>query len=161
MAKKPASTEQKTSQAPAKTDTLNGSNTLPAEIAISENLTVTLGEIVAAAHQRSGLTVDAWNELAEDERDKLLNREIEITKAVTASANALVSTPPLENVTIAQFADPTRFEALQQEIMENLTQGFRCLQSVRYRGRTYEPGERLPTNLELDVAAYLTEIGAI
>ena len=41
--------------------TLLGSNLLPSEVAIAENVLVQLGDIVARAHKDSGLDLDAWN----------------------------------------------------------------------------------------------------
>jgi hypothetical protein len=66
------------------TEILNGSNTLPANIEIAEGLEVQLGAVVAAAYTASGLSVEDWNGLAEDERDILLNETIENMKAVVA-----------------------------------------------------------------------------
>lgn len=61
---------------PTATETLNGSNTLPALVEIAEGKTVQLGQIVMRAHATSGLTVEAWNALPEAERDELLGKTI-------------------------------------------------------------------------------------
>lgn len=55
---------------------LEGSATLPAVIRIND-ADVQLGTIVAAAFARTGLTVNAWNDLPAVERDKLLQAEID------------------------------------------------------------------------------------
>jgi hypothetical protein len=65
----------------AETETLNGSNTLPAVIEIAAGHSVQLGEVVMAAHQKSGLSVEVWNALSEEERDGLLNTMIADFKA--------------------------------------------------------------------------------
>lgn len=65
----------------AESETLNGSNTLPAMIEISADKSVQLGEVVMAAHQKSGLSAEAWNALSEEERDGLLNKMVEDFKA--------------------------------------------------------------------------------
>ncbi len=83
MAKQPAS---KPATAPADNETLNGSNTLPALVEISDGKSVQLGDIVAAAHQRSGLSVEAWNALSEGERDDLLKKVVADLKAQAAVA---------------------------------------------------------------------------
>lgn len=83
MAKQPTA---KPAAAPADNETLNGSNTLPALVEVSANKSVQLGDIVAAAHQQSGLSVEAWNALAEDERDNLLNKVVADLKAQAAVA---------------------------------------------------------------------------
>ena len=60
---------------------LHGSDTLAAHIEITDGKTVQLGTIVAAAHAASGLSEEAWNALPADERDALLNAEIDRLKA--------------------------------------------------------------------------------
>lgn len=81
MAKKPAT-------ALAANETLNGSNTLPALIEIAEGKSVQLGDVVGAAFDKSGLSVEAWNALAETDRDALLNQAIEVLK-LAASVDAV------------------------------------------------------------------------
>ena len=60
---------------------LHGSDKLPAHIEIAEGKTVQLGTVVAEAHTASGLSEEAWNALPADERDALLNAEIDRLKA--------------------------------------------------------------------------------
>ncbi|WP_311272380.1 MULTISPECIES: hypothetical protein [unclassified Rhizobium] len=79
----------KTSKKPVEPETLNGSNTLPAIIEIAENQTLQLGDIVMMAHQVSGLSVGAWNELADDKRDEQLKTVIENVKAAVAGGASL------------------------------------------------------------------------
>lgn len=55
--------------------TLHGSNVMPATFEI-DGKTVSLGEIVAAAHAKSGLSVDEWNALDDDDRDEKLGDEL-------------------------------------------------------------------------------------
>lgn len=69
----------------AETETLNGSNTLPALIEISEGKSVQLGEVVREAFDKSGMTVEAWNALAETDRDGLITQAIEVRKLVSAA----------------------------------------------------------------------------
>lgn len=83
MAKKP---DTSASTRPQEPETLNGSNTLPATKEIAAGHTVQLGEVVMAAHQKSGLSVEAWNALSEDERDGLLNEIIADYKGVLVAA---------------------------------------------------------------------------
>lgn len=144
MAKKPASTEQNKPKPLAENETLNGSNILPADIQVGDDVTVTLGEIVAAAHQRSGLTVEAWNALDEPARDQLLTAEIDMTKAVIAAA--------------AQQSAATRFASGADG---DPRRGPRVRQEVRYRGRTYSPGEYLPHDLDSAIEDELDSLGAI
>lgn len=70
--------------------TLLGSEVLESVIDLTGNKTVTLGEVVASAHARSGLTVQAWNELEPAEREAKLATEVEILteQAETAEAEA-------------------------------------------------------------------------
>lgn len=56
-------------------ETLLGSSVLPALIAIGD-AEVQLGEIVAAAHTKSGLSVEDWNALEDAARELLLEAEI-------------------------------------------------------------------------------------
>lgn len=82
MAKQPAKTAEKLKD----NETLNGSNTLPAKIEFGPDKSVQLGEIVAKAHQASGLSVDAWNALPEAERDELLNKMIDQLRPIAEVA---------------------------------------------------------------------------
>jgi len=97
MAKKPAT-------ALAADETLNGSNTLPALIEIAEGKSVQLGDVVRAAFEKSGLSVEAWNALAEADRDGLLNQAIEVMK-LAAATNAVGNIPPLPAQTETVFAE--------------------------------------------------------
>lgn len=81
---------------PDDTDTLNGSNTLPAVIEITEGVTMPLGDLVTLAHKQSGLSVDAWNALPEGERDGLLNKEIEEAKSALATTTSETSSSGLQ-----------------------------------------------------------------
>jgi hypothetical protein len=55
---------------------LLGSSILPSLVSIGGK-DIQLGAIVAAAHEASGLTVEAWNELPETEREKLLAAQVD------------------------------------------------------------------------------------
>lgn len=70
---------------PTATETLNGSNTLPALIEIAEGQALQLGTVVGVAHTLSALAVDAWNALSEAERDERLNTVIADIKAAHAA----------------------------------------------------------------------------
>ncbi len=70
----------------AENETLNGSNTLPATIEISEGNSVQLGDVVLAAYSDSGMTVDEWNALDDAARDGLLNQAVEAMKATDNEA---------------------------------------------------------------------------
>ena len=67
--------------------TLVGSDTLQASYQFGDQ-TVQLGDIVKDAFEASGLTVDAWNALAAEARDELLNAELaKWTKDVNDAAD--------------------------------------------------------------------------
>lgn len=70
--------------------TLLGSNVLESVIDLTGNKTVSLGEVVSRAHQRSGLSVADWNDLEPAEREAKLATEVEILteEAETAEAEA-------------------------------------------------------------------------
>lgn len=72
---------------PKPPETLLGSNRLPAVIEIGP-FKVQLGIIVSSAHLASGLTLEEWNALDEEDREQRLEDEIK-----TASVLAGVSTP--------------------------------------------------------------------
>lgn len=57
-------------------DMLIGSNVLASTYEIAGK-TVTLGDIVAAAHKLSGMTVEEWNALPEDDRDALIRLRLD------------------------------------------------------------------------------------
>lgn len=69
---------------PSGTETLIGSNVLPADVEIAEGKTVPLGAIVQAAHEYSDLTVDAWNDLPEADREARLAVAVDAAKAAEA-----------------------------------------------------------------------------
>lgn len=79
---------------PIDPETLNGSNTLPAEIEIAEGQTLQLGELVAMSHQVSGLSVSAWNKMAEDKRDGQLQLTIDSLKEAVAGGASLEDLKP-------------------------------------------------------------------
>lgn len=70
--------------------TLLGSNVLDRVIDLTGNTTATLGEVVARAHTRSGLSVAEWNDLEPAEREAKLATEVEIMteEAETVEAEA-------------------------------------------------------------------------
>jgi hypothetical protein len=147
MAKKPASTTPKPVKALAAAETLNGSNTLPAVVEIAPDQFVALAELVAAAHKRSGMTAAVWNELGEEERDKLLHREVEIAGQSLASATSPAEVTAAMRLAFGADGDQRR--------------GPRVRQEVRYRGQTYAPGEFLPHDIDPEIEDELDEIGAI
>lgn len=65
----------------ARLTSLLGSSILPSAIAITPELEVQLGDVVARAHKDSELTVEAWNTLPEVEREALLVKAIEAMQA--------------------------------------------------------------------------------
>lgn len=71
-------------------ETLLGSNVLASVIDLTGNKTVTLGDVVARAHTRSGLSVPDWNDLEPAEREAKLATEVEILteEAETEEAEA-------------------------------------------------------------------------
>lgn len=79
----PANTESPKSDADASTQQiLHGSDTLPALIDIGEGREqLQLGDVVARAHQESGMSVEAWNALPAIERDEKLIAVIEALRA--------------------------------------------------------------------------------
>jgi hypothetical protein len=172
MAKKPASTEQKTTPPIGEAETqlgLHGTNALPAIVEIAAGKSVQLGEIVRAAHAQSGLSVEDWNALPQENRDDLLRKIVADLRADPDAASypsiqAIIS-PPLENITISSAPDPDRFSTLADEVKRQLAEGAlrgpRVLQEVRYRGRTYRPGEFLPHDIEAEIEDELDDLGAI
>lgn len=97
---------------PVDDETLNGSNTLPALVEIADGKGLQLGVVVAVAHQISGLTVEAWNALAEAERDERLDTVIADIKAAHA-AGALPDEVKGKLLDIATGGD----QALNDDVM--------------------------------------------
>jgi hypothetical protein len=129
----------KTPKAPEATDTklaqnetLNGSNTLPALIEIAEGKTVQLGEVVAVTFEASGLTVEAWNELAESDRDTLLKESIEYM--VAASAPKKTTVIAKDTVNVAPVPDT---EKKKEEAGPLAT----VVRRIRHNGKRIAPGE--------------------
>jgi hypothetical protein len=134
---------------PADTETLKGSNTLPAHIEITEGVTIPLGDLVMLAHKQSGLSVDAWNALPEGERDGLLNKEIEEAKSALAAATSdttssgpqtalePVSNPVVE-VGQAQAGTASSEDQTADEVTERT---FRALSRVKQNGVKISAGD--------------------
>ena len=148
--KKPSA--PKASTKPTENETLNGSNTLPAEIELRDGVTMPLGDIVMLAHKQSGLSVDAWNALPEGERDGLLNKEIEDARSALATTASQGAAGGAQKPTATSAAKP----GIKPEKL-----GPRALQQVRYRGRTYQPGENLPADIYAKTLDELDSMTAI
>lgn len=73
--------QQPDDQPDASADTLIGTNILPALIEIAPGKEVPLGEVVAKAHAKSGLSLEEWNALPEADRDALLTSMVDELKA--------------------------------------------------------------------------------
>lgn len=102
-------------------ETLLGSSVLPANVEIGEKKSVQLGEIVAAAHKASGLTLADWNALPEADREAKLAETVEALKteeaALVAAAAAAVSTEKTEAEAGATVA-LTEAEVLEKAIKQ-------------------------------------------
>lgn len=91
----PKTPGQSTPPAQESPDTVNdgpqlaGSNTLDSVLDIAGR-SVPLSKVVEFAHKDSGLSFDDWNELADEERDELLNAKID----QLADAFSLEALPP-------------------------------------------------------------------
>jgi hypothetical protein len=82
MSKRP---QAKPATKPKAAETLNGTNKLPPLVEIADGKGLYLGDLVAVAHQLSGVTVDDWNALSEADRDERLNTVIGDIKVAHAS----------------------------------------------------------------------------
>lgn len=74
-------------------DVLYGTDVLGGTIILSDDVSVSLGAVVAQAHKESGLSVQAWNALSQPERDKLIldlvsRAKAEVTQGSGASAGS-------------------------------------------------------------------------
>lgn len=56
---------------------LLGSSVLPAMVKLAEGVEVQLGDVVRQAHKNSKLSVEAWNDLPEVEREERLAKAVE------------------------------------------------------------------------------------
>lgn len=78
-------TESKAADPAKEDETLLGSSVQPSTFDVEgSDKPVPLGVVVAEAHKRSGLTVAAWNELSEDEREVQIDavaKELPLKKA--------------------------------------------------------------------------------
>lgn len=84
----------KTAEGPsgAIAETLVGSSILPSMIDVGGQHAIPLGDVVAAAHALSGLSIEAWNALPEGEREGLLAGALEGLKAAVAAAASNLNT---------------------------------------------------------------------
>lgn len=65
---------------------LLGSSIQPSVIDVAEGHQIVLGDLVAAAFEASGLTVEKWNNLPEDEREAMLDLELKEMRAKAENA---------------------------------------------------------------------------
>lgn len=79
---------------------LLGSDNFDSEVEIAGKM-VQLGVVVAAAHAKSGLTVEQWNALPQDQRDDLIDDAADDMEAAAAGP---VAGQPLESETPPQAA---------------------------------------------------------
>lgn len=84
----PRGAKHKDAQAPADPETLLRSSVLPALVEIAPGKTVQLGEIVAKAHENSGLSIEEWNALLDADRDARLAAVVDALKAAEAQQQA-------------------------------------------------------------------------
>ncbi len=75
---------------------LYGTDSLGASIILSDQVSVSLGDVVRSAYEESGLTVQAWNALAQPERDKLILTVVTRAKAFVAQATVRTQAPGTE-----------------------------------------------------------------
>lgn len=68
--------------------TLIGSTVQPTTISLTGSKTVPLGEVVAAAHRASGLSMEEWNELQGDEREALISQMVTTMEREAEDAEA-------------------------------------------------------------------------
>lgn len=69
----------------ASVESLLGSSSLPTLVDVGHPEPAQLGTVVARAHSKSGMSVEAWNSLPEDIREELIHRSI---KDLQAEADA-------------------------------------------------------------------------
>lgn len=68
--------QEKARKEAAEAGTLIGSSVQPSTVSLTGSKTVALGDVVAAAHRASGLSVEEWNELQDDEREALISNMV-------------------------------------------------------------------------------------
>lgn len=100
---------------PARSDVLVGSDEFPATIDVGLSTPVSLGDVVAIAHRKSGLSVDDWNDLDEDDRDDLLDDVI----AGMRSANGWSDAPPVNEAAPEPEPEPQ----LELQLEDQTTSG--------------------------------------
>lgn len=98
---------------PADDGILLGSDVLPALVDIGEKK-VQLGEIVASAFKRSGLTAHAWNGMAADEREEFLTLEISMLTN-QAPVEYAITTPEGKHIVLDDM-DADALRALSTEL---------------------------------------------
>ncbi|MDG3575981.1 hypothetical protein P7F60_06270 [Rhizobium sp. YJ-22] len=138
--------------------TLNGSNTLPAQIEIAEGKSVQLGEVVMLAFQKSGLQPEAWNDLPEADRDAALNLMIENMKVAAAGVGGDTADNKPQAGTTFVSADGQSV-TITADLPSD--RGPRARQEIRYRGKTYAPGEYLPADIDDTTLDELDDYDAI
>ncbi|MGE6739781.1 hypothetical protein ACQKGC_05845 [Allorhizobium pseudoryzae] len=148
-------------------ETLLGSSVLPSLIDIGLDAPVQLGEVVMAAHAESGLSIEAWNSLADAEREKLLTEALENMKAAVAAGavnenteggSADASGAPSDSVPSGPVEpaapEPAAAPSPSQVAVAETVTGY-LSSPVRFGGKKHMPGRpvRMPASVFAELRA--------
>lgn len=98
-------------------ETLLGSSILPSMIVLAEGVEVQLGTVVARAHQETGLSIEAWNDMPEADREAALALTVAVMKAELAPKEAAPEPAPA-NPEPAPEADPAAVGLGESEVVD-------------------------------------------
>lgn len=104
--------------APVAYDGLRGSTVHPATVDLGDGQQISIDDVVAEAHQRSGLTTDEWNELPEEVRHNLIDAELDIMSGDDEEDPANPSTPPAPDANPATDAPPAAEQKPAAEVSD-------------------------------------------
>jgi hypothetical protein len=80
---------------PGAADVLSGTNVLGGTIILNDRLSVHLSDVVRAAYEESGLSVQAWNGMAQPERDRHILAVVERARTYAAKSAPTAPSAPI------------------------------------------------------------------
>ncbi|MFM9424342.1 hypothetical protein RCH10_000770 [Variovorax sp. GrIS 2.14] len=135
---------------------LLGSDSLPSIITIGEGVTITLGDLVQMAFERSDMNREEWNLNDQDDREGLLDTEVTLAivaheaivqAAIDAAAASAAALPPVP-VAVVPVINSLVLEATDGEKVD-----LGAMSEVKLRAFALEAGVTLPKGKGTKVAA--------
>lgn len=98
---------------------LNGSSVQPAEVDVGGGAPVALGDVVAAAHAASGVSVEDWNTMPDADREALIEAEVARLRKANKPAEAAKPQTKAEKKAAAKAAAKTPEDEAEEAVEDS------------------------------------------